>query len=284
MQNIFTELRSQYEYLSRVEKKLADLVLEDPKRFIACSMEEIAQEASVSQGSVNNFSKKFSSGGFSALKLRVAACLSEHRPMPEEQGKKESIHSVMEKKLETTLQAFRNTLELNDEQVLKAAAERVMKAKKIEIYGVYHSGIVARDFCFQLIRLGIPATYLSDTLMCAASASMLDEHGLVIAISSSGLTKELLEVAEITKANGAQLIAITTNRFSPLAKMADSTLLSAHSGASVGECWEESRMTQLLLLDTLCSYISERVEMGDREHLHKLRKVLAMHNVSEELK
>ncbi len=282
MQNIFTELRSQYEYLSRVEKKVADLVLEDPKGFIGRSMEEIAQKAGVSQGSINNFAKKFSDGGFSALKLKVAACLSEHQPPVAEPGRDESIRSVMEKKLEVTLAAFRNTLELNDEQTLKAAAERIMSAKKIEIYGVYHSGIVARDFCFQLIRLGIPATYLSDALMCAASASMLDERGLVIAISSSGLTRELIEVAELTKANGAQLIAITTNRFSPLAKMADTTLLSAHSGVTVDERWEESRMTQLLLLDTLCAYIGERVEMGDREHLHKLQKIFAIHNVSEE--
>lgn len=282
MQNIFIELRSQYEYLSRVEKQVADLILEDPKGFIACSMEEIAQKAAVSQGSVNNFAKKFSSGGFSALKLKIAACLSEHQPLPAEPNERESIHSVMERKLELTLCAFRNMLELNDEESLKAAARRIMDAKKIEIYGVYHSGIVARDFCFQLIRLGIPATYLSDALMCAASASMLDERGLVIAISSSGLTKELLEVAEIAKTNGAQLIVITTNRFSPLAAMADTTLLSAHSGATTGERWEESRMTQLLLLDTLCAYISERVEMGDREHLHKLQKILSIHNVSEE--
>ncbi len=279
MQNIFIELRSQYEYLSRVEKKIADLVLEDPKAFIVCSMEEIAQKASVSQGSVNNFAKKFSSGGFSALKLKVAACLSEHQPLPEELKEEESIRAVMERKLELTLRAFRNMLELNDEENLKAAVQRIMDAKKIEIYGVYHSGIVARDFCFQLIRLGIPATYLSDTLMCAASASMLDGHGLVIAISSSGLTKELLEVAEIAKVNGAQLIVITTNRFSPLAEMADITLLSAQSGATTSERWEESRMTQLLLLDTLCAYIGERVEMGDREHLHKLRKILSIHNV-----
>ncbi len=278
MLNIFTELRAQYEYLSRVEKKVADLVLEQPKEFIASSMEEIAQKAGVSQGSINNFAKKFSEGGFSALKLKVASCLSEYRPADSEQSG-ESIRSVMERKLETTLAAFRNTLELNDEATLKEAAGRIMKAKKIEIYGVYHSGIVARDFCFQLIRLGIPATYLSDTLMCAASASMLDREGLVIAISGSGLTKELIEVAEITKTNGAQLIAVTTNRFSPLAKMADTTLLSAHSGATVDERWEESRMTQLLLLDTLCSYIGDRVETGDREHLHKLQKVLAMHNV-----
>lgn len=282
MLNVFTELRSQYEYLSRVEKKVADLILEQPKEFIASSMEEISQKAGVSQGSINNFSKKFSEGGFSALKLRVASYLSEYRPSMPLQEVGESPRKVVERKLGTTMAAFRNALELNDDSTLKEAAERIMSAKKIEIYGVYHSGIVAQDFCFQLIRLGIPATYLSDALMCVASASMLDREGLVIAISGSGLTKELLEVAEIAKTNGASLIAVTTNRFSPLAQMADTTLLSAHSGETVDEHWEESRMTQLLLLDALCRYIGERMETGDREHLNKLQKVLARHSVSEE--
>ena len=278
MQNIFIELKNQYAYLSKVERKVADRILEDPKGFIASSMEELSRNAGVSQGSINNFAKKFSEGGFSALKLKVASQLSTHR---EETLREDSLCSDMERKIETTLCAFRHTLELNEEETLKEAAERIMKAKKIEIYGVYHSGIVARDFCFQLIRLGIPATYLGDVFMCAASASMLDESGLVIAISASGVTKDLLEVAEIAKASGAQLITITTNRFSPLAKLADTVLLSSHSGTETDTRWMESRMTQLLLLDTLCAYIGERVTMGDREHLRKMQKVLQFHNVEE---
>ena len=280
--NIFAQLKSEYAFLSRVEKSIADEILASPGEFITYSMTGLAEKAGVSQGSINNFAKKFSPGGFSALKLKVAASLSAHEQGPFEViDTRQGVRAAMELKIKENMAAFRNTLELNDEATLKGAVDRILAARKIEVYGVFHSGIAARDFCYQLIQLGIPATFVSDTLMGAVSASMLDSRGLVVAVSSSGRTKEIIDAAQIAKEGGASVIALTCDRFSPLAALADEVLLTASSGMAVRDKRDEIRLAQLLLLDTLCSYIRSAVDAGDRSHYERLARITSSHSIED---
>lgn len=280
--NIFAQLKSEYPFLSRVEKSIADEILRAPGEFITCSMTELAEKAGVSQGSINNFAKKFSLGGFSALKLKVAASLTAHEEEPFEViDSAKGVKAAMELKIKEDMAAFHNTLELNDEATLKGTVDRILAAKKIEVYGIFHSGIAARDFCYQLIQLGIPATFVSDTLMCAVSASMLDKDCLVVAVSSSGRTKEIIDAVEIAREGGAPVIALTCDRFSPLAALADEVLLTASSGISVSDKRDEIRLAQLLILDTLCSYIRSTIDAGDRAHYDRLAKITNSHSIED---
>lgn len=282
MQDVFKEIKGAYEYLSRVEKALANIILESPEKFINCSMARLSEELGISQGSINNFSKKFSSGGFSALKLKVAQSL----PVLKKESFTavsfgESAKSAMETRIKDTLAAFENTLSLNSEESLKSAAEKIMNAKKIDIYGIFGSAIVAKDLCLRLIQLSIPATYVDDVLMCAVSASMLQEGSLVIAVSCSGATKDIIDAVKIAKKNGVSTLAITAGSFSPLSKLCDNTLMSAPSGKSVSDRADEVRLSQLLIVDTLCSYIRSRQQDLGEKHYYKLSDILNLHSIDD---
>ena len=279
--NIFTEIRSEYEFLTRVEKNIADFILKDPKQLINYSMAELSQAAGVSQGSINNFARKFSSGGYSALKLRIAECLFAHDESPFTViDSSRNIKDAMELKIRENIAAFQNTLELNDESSLKNVVNRILAARKIEIFGVFHSGIAARNLCYQLIQLGIPASFVSDTLMCAVSAAMLDENSLVIAISSLGRTKEIIYAAEVAKKNKVPIVAITSNKSSPLAGIADDVLFTAVSGITISDRRNEVLMSQLLVLDTLCAYIRSMTDNEGQRHFYKLQDIL-FHDIAD---
>lgn len=279
--NIFAELRAAYGFLTRVERSLADLILEQPQRFVSSTMAQLSAELNISQGSINNFARKFSSGGFSALKLKVAACIPAYEENARADVDIKNVKDAMRRKLERCTASFSSTLELNDEQVLQNVVRRILDAKKIAIYGVFHSGIVARDFCYRLIQLGIPATFVEDTLMCAVSASMLDENALVIAISASGRTSDIIDAVDIAKKNGVPVVCLTSNRFSPLAKMAEDVLLCAYGNYNVVDEVGESRMAQLFVLDTLCSRLFELVDASDRKQHEKLLKIISSHSIQD---
>jgi len=280
--NIFTELKTNYEFLTKVEKIIADLILSNPQKFITYSMAELSGILSVSQGSINNFSKKFSTSGFSSLKLKIAGNLSDYQEKPFAViDKSHSIKAAMELKIKENIAAFQNAFELNDETVMKNATDKILSASKIEIYGVFQSAIVAKDFCYNLIQLGIPATFVDDTLMCAVSASMLDKKDLVIAISSTGQTKEVIDAVQIAKKNDVPIIVITSNRSSILAGISDDVLLAASSGMSISDRTDEIRMTQLLVLDTLCSYIRSKIDAEGKEHFYKLKDIINSHSIKD---
>ena len=282
VKNIFAEIKAEYKYLSRIEKSIADLILNEPKQFVTYSMAQVSQLAGVSQGSINNFAKKFSDGGFSALKLKTATCLSAHDEVPfSVVDKNDSVMAALELKTEETVSAFRNTLEINDERTLKNVVDKILNAKKIDIYGVFTSGIVAKEFGYQLIQLGIPANFVEDTLMCAVSATMLDADCLVIAVSSTGRTKEIIDAVEIARKNDVPIISVTGNKFSPLAKISDEVLVSPPSGASVSGSAAEIRMSQLLLLDAISSVLRSVIDVGGKEHYYKLKDVISSHSVRD---
>jgi len=281
--NIITQLRSSYSFLSPVEKRIADTLLRDPEKFIRLSTSELSSAAHVAQGSINNFSRKFSGGGFSALKLLVAACVKDAGKAPNFTSidASRTIKEVMAQKIKGNTAAFYNTLEINDEQELQSATDLVMKANRILTYGVYYSGVSAGDFCYHLIQLGIPATYVSDMLMSAVSASMLDQNGLLFAVSSSGRTKEVIDAVQIAKEKGASVVCLTSDQFSPLAALSDVVLLTASSGMSIAESADEIRLSQQLVMDTLCSRIRVRVEAGDTANFFKLREIVNSHSIKD---
>lgn len=278
--SIFAELRSTLAFMSRVERRIANQILENPRWFVGCTMAQLSAELEVSQGSINNFARKFSPGGFSALKLKVAACISAYEENARVDVEVKNVKDAMRRKLEGCTASFAGTLELNDEQVLQNVVRRILSAKKIALFGVYHSGIAARDFCYRLIQLGIPATFVEDTLMGAVSAATLDENGLVIAISSSGRTSDIIDVAEIAKGNGVPVVCLTCNRFSPLAKLSDD-VLSAHGDAGAGDEVGETRMAQLFVVDTLCAYLFEVIGPRDQKQQDKLLKIINSHSIQD---
>lgn len=280
--NIFTEIKVHYNSLTRTEKKICDALMEDPKAFMGCSMAELSKKYDVSQGSINNFAKKFSCSGFSALKLRIATDLYAHNErIFSAIDSTKGIKNAMELKIEENITAFKNTLQVNDEEQFKIAVDKILGAEKIEIYGVFHSGIAARDFCYQLMQLGIPASYISDTLMGFVAAATLTSRGLLIAVSSTGRTKEIIESAQIAKENGVPIICITTDKNSPLAKLSDAVLIATVSNTTISDRQNEIRLSQLLVIDTICSYIRSVIDTEGKEHYYKLVDIIGSHSIKD---
>ncbi len=281
MNTILKTLKTARGYMSGVEKKIAEAILKDPKAFTGYAMAEFAACAGVSQGSIVNFAKKYAEGGFPSLKMRVAAALAEERPRAFSAVKKtDGVKRVMEKTAEDLCAAITNTTALNDAKTLSAVAERILRAKKVEIYGVFQSAVVATDFYYQLLKAGIPASFVSDVLTCAVSASMLDKDSLVVAVSSSGKTRDVLDAATIAKENGVPVVALTGHKDSPLAQLADYVLLAAPSGNSVVGSPTEIRIAQLAVTDTLCAYLRERTDADGKAYV-KLKNILQSHNVKD---
>ena len=281
-QTLLRELRSNLDYMSNVERRLAEVILKDPRRFVSYSLGELAELAQVSQGSIINFANKFCGGGFPALKMEVAASLPHVSDTPfSVVTDGDSLKEMLQKTTESIGDALKNTSALNDEETLRAVGDLILGAKKVEIYGIFRSAVVATDLYFQLLQLGIPATFVSDVLTCAVSASMLGEGSLVIAISSSGQTQDVIDAVQLAKANGVPVITITAHKASPLAQLADRVLIAAPSGNARSANANEVRLSQLALTDALCSYLRTRLDADGNNRYFKMNEILSSHNVKD---
>ena len=178
-------------------------------------------------------------------------------------------------------EALSNTLATNEENTLMSVAELIMSAKKVEIYGIFRSAVVATDFYYQLLQLGIPATFVSDVLTCAVSASMLGEGSLVIAISSSGQTQDIINAVKLAKCNNVPVVCITAHKNSPLAKLSDEVLIAAPSGNSLTSSETEIRTAQLTITDAICTFLQTKFDKTGEKNYFKMSEILNSHNVKD---
>jgi RpiR family carbohydrate utilization transcriptional regulator len=184
------------------------------------SIGSLAGEAGVSEPTVIRFCRTLNCGGFQDFKLQLAQDLATgahfgaSRPTADEAAP-ELIAKVVDSGIAALIKV-RDTL---PPDAVRQAIEMLAEAERIEFYGLGGSGIVAQDAQHKFFRLGVPVVAYSDPTVHSVSASLLKPGCVVVAISQSGTTQELIASAEIALAAGARVIAITAAA-SPLAAVA----------------------------------------------------------------
>ncbi|MGC4025607.1 MAG: SIS domain-containing protein [Mesorhizobium sp.] len=95
--------------------------------------------------------------------------------------------------LERSEEALRNAhADMNPEAVAEAA-NRIVRARRIGIYGLGLSGFLAMEAQYRLSLLGLAAVAHSDPVVQGSTAPLLGESDVVLALSFSGLTQYLVE-------------------------------------------------------------------------------------------
>ncbi len=90
------------------------------------------------------------------------------------------------------------------------------RGSKVFVVGVGRSGLVGKAFAMRLVHLGFRAYVLGETI-----TPSVESGDIVIAISGSGTTTVTVTAADAAKKVGAYVVAITSYKDSPLARIAD---------------------------------------------------------------
>lgn len=117
------------------------------------------------------------------------------------------------------------------DQTFVRAVELLLQCRgRVVVSGVGKSGHIGRKLAATLASTGTPAFFVHAAEAAHGDLGMITEHDVVIAISYSGTTGELLTVVPSLKRLGTRLIALTGNPESELALHAD-----VHLDASVAQ-------------------------------------------------
>lgn len=280
---MLSKISEQLEKLSSAERKVAEVALAEPKWFVHAAVAEIAERAQVSQPTVIRFCRSLDFKGLPEFKLALSASIS-HSGLPfvhEELNIDDGVGDVMEKVLGNTAAALlgaRRTLNPSD---LERAISFLAHARRIEFYGVGNSGIVAQDAQHKFFRFGISTVAYSDTHIQLMAAAVLSPQDVLVVISNSGSSIEILDAVSIAKENGAQVIVITRHD-SPLAQLGDCVLTVAVQEDSSRYTPMVSRLLQLAVVDILAIGLALRLGETVSFQLEKGKRSISRHRVEEE--
>lgn len=266
MTSLQIHIMSQYNNLSRAEQKVADFFLKNFNEIYSLPIAELARRSEVSAGTWVRFCKSVGFDGMKELKQAIFENLSENKETAPEHDTivftdikdHASSQQVVEATQASSIQAIQNTTKVLNLKSLEAAAKLIFKATKIAVFGQGASGIVAEDLVQKLIRIGLNASYHSDTHVQLTMAATMQPTDIAVLISNSGTTKEILDVQDLVAKNSVQNIAITSIGKNPMAQHANIVLaisspeLHHRSGAM------SSRLAQLYVVDCLFTVMANK--------------------------
>ncbi len=261
--SILRKIERQLKELSAAEQKVAGFVLKNAHLVPNMTTGELAQKASVSEATIIRFCKTVGIGSYKSFKLALAKELTNTSMDINDISllqSKDTPFDLFNKVTHVNMGALEAAVSALDKRELNKAIEALLKADTILFYGVGGSAAAAVDGHYKFSKLGLRAMMSLDFHFMLAIEAHLKKGDVFIAISTSGKTKDVLELARFAKKRGATVIAITNLGKSPLHKEADITLgtpMVEHENR-IGSI--ASKMTQMNLIDAL--YVATFHRMG----------------------
>ena len=132
--------------------------------------------------------------------------------------------ALARKVLETEAAAVLALVDQLDEQFKQAVYVLLECQGRVIVTGVGKSGIICRKIAATLSSTGTPAFFLHPAEAIHGDLGVVQSTDVVLALSHSGVTDEILRLLETIRRVGARLVAITGFRDSALARAADVTV------------------------------------------------------------
>jgi RpiR family murPQ operon transcriptional repressor len=163
-----TKLREMNESFTKTEKKIAEYILKNLEITKEKRAKELGELIGISQPSIIRFAKKLGYKGFPEFKIALSEAIIRKKTK-----KSKILHdkiSIEDKNFEIikklgyqNIEAIKNTISLLNIEEIQEVVKKIENAEKIYILGAGFSGLVAQNFMYKLLEIGMNVRYLEDT-------------------------------------------------------------------------------------------------------------------------
>jgi arabinose-5-phosphate isomerase len=176
----------------------------------------------------------------------------------------DSSLSIAIRVLEAEAKAIQSLTHRLGEPFLRAVDLAASCTGKIAVTGLGKSGIICKKIAATLSSTGSPAIFLHAADALHGDCGLLAREDLVLAISKSGETSEILQILNISKRLSLRIIAMTGERNSSLARYAEVVLdvSIAEEACPLGLAPTTSTAVALAMGDALAMALMERKGFG----------------------
>ena len=229
-------------------------MIENPSGVLPLFITELAKNCNTSEATIVRFARKLGYSGYQQLKLAIAKD-SNRRPVSEKITMGDDAFDIFVKISEDIYCSLEMTKQSLSKKGLEACCQSLLKADKIFIFGLGNSASVALDASHKMFRLGLNATAYTDNHMQAIASAHTNERSVVVGISHSGESRDIIQAMQIACDNGATTIAITSLGKSPIDKVSKIILNTVSDETNYRILGLSSRISQLAIIDTIYSYL-----------------------------
>jgi len=275
--NVLIKIREMKDSLTPVERMVADYILENTSEIPHLSIKELSQASKTSDASVLRFCKTMGYSGFRSFIVSISASLGsredENKVQYTDIQPGDELTTIIDNIFINNRQSIDDTLSVIDRNEIIKAVEVLRQCKRIVFIGSGASGLVCMDGEQKFSRINKICHAYRDGHSQLTAVSLLSEDDVVIFVSNSGSTIEILDALDIAQKNKATCIAITKYNKSQLAEKADIVLSISTPELTIRSGAMGSRIAMLTIIDVLYAGVASA------EYDHVKKYLTTTHNI-----
>lgn len=247
------KLKAALTKLPTAERKVANFIIENPKKASLMVMNEIAEAANVSIPSVTRLARKLGYSGFLEFRVALASSLDTAGENNVETPllANDSDEVFSEKLMKNGARCIEDTLRVLDTKKLSQLSSDIKNAKRLLFVGKGQSGYLAKLAASTLLEHGYDAEALVDPGLMPKKAEQLSEDSVLIALSRTGATKCVIESVKAASRKKATCAMISNSVTSPASALCRYYFCTARMNDIYEIMGRESGVSMYMLLVTL---------------------------------
>lgn len=262
------------------EQKVAEILIADPPWFSRATLSDIAAKADVSEPTVLRFTRSLGCRGFQDFRYTLIQNLasppvSVHAVIAET----DSVPTVITKTLDASITALTTLRDSMNITTFERVADAIASASDLVVLGFGASGIVGQDLAQKFPLFGLPINAPTDAHQQFMAAALAGPDTVVIAISNTAATTEVLNSAREASARGATVVALS-GREGPLTEIADLVLLAGGDEDTNEYTPTSSRLAHLAVVDALSVVVALRRGRPASDALRRMKHRLSVMRTS----
>ena len=277
---------SRYEDLRKSERVVADYLRRHSGQRLDTSITELARRLGVSEATVSRVSRALGYAGFVDMKLALAAGASERgrfANLPIDFDAHDNAATIGRKLASALSASLEETYRSLDAGALDRALEAIVTARKIVFLGVGGAGAVCAEAAHMFLKAGADvASYSDGYTQTIVSVAAGGAERVFVGVSHTGETQVVADALATAREAGSPTIAITSDPETPVARAAETTLVTwQHGGGQIPLYGDflEGRICQLYLINVLyLGYLFQRGGAAQAQ-LEATMEALRRHNV-----
>ncbi|MEE0801623.1 MAG: MurR/RpiR family transcriptional regulator [Gemmiger sp.] len=225
-QNFWQILSEKHDSLTKSGRIVAEYLTRHAEDAQYLSISSLARECQVAEATIFRFCRSLGFDGYNEMKIALAQANATQSPAASyklEPGT--DTATLAGHAAAASIEAINGTRSALDPAALDQAATLLQRARQVFCMGQGGSMYLAQDIWARFANISTKFHLAGDSHMQAITASLMGPEDVVLFISYSGATRDLMETLRLVKNNGAKVILLTHYADAPGAGLADVVLL-----------------------------------------------------------
>ena len=223
--NFWELLRQRQDGLTKSGRMVAEYLIHHADEAQYLSISSLAKECSVAEATVFRFCRALGFEGYHEMRIALAQANATGSPLQQDLQPGASTETLCEHASALFLTAINGTQSTLSTEAVDKAVELLRAAKQVFCLGQGGSMLLANDICARFASLSTKFRTAGDSHFQLLTASLMGPEDVVLFVSYSGATRDMMETLRTAKSVGAKIILLTHYEDSPGAALADVVLL-----------------------------------------------------------